>query len=240
MWRGRCIALALALQRSNHLDQARRAFANALELDPELADASPPEIAGSTNGVEGLDQLASETGGHLLRGESDLLAAIEELSRRKRLSFTLLGAPSGELVPVELVTKGRASGLHYARWTRSGAPERIAGARLRLFLESAANEPIAERPMSLDLVPTSNGLSLATLSLPALDCSGACRVLVATVGEESPPRVTALTADSSRSQSDRWRGEIEASDDVIAAAVYTEELGSGEWKTALVGLHPLR
>jgi tetratricopeptide (TPR) repeat protein len=226
--------LALALQRSGQVDPARRAFANALELDPALADESQHEIAVSTNGVEGLDQLASETGGHLLRGGNDLLAAVEELSRRRRLSFTLLGTPSGDLLPVELDAKGRASRLHYARWTRSGAPERIAGARLRLFLETATQEPLEEGSASLHLAAVANGRSPATLSLPALDSSGPYRVLVGTIAEERPTRVVALAPDQSRPSPEQWRGEIEAADDVIAAAVYTEDLSSGEWDTALV------
>jgi tetratricopeptide (TPR) repeat protein len=228
--------LALALQRSGQVDPARRAFANALELDPALADQSP-EMAGAMDGVEGLDRLASETGGHLLRGSRDLLAAIDELSRRQRLSFTLPGTPSGDLLPVELTAKSRASPLRYARWTRSGAPERIAGARLRLFLEAAATEPIAEGSTSLSLAPASAGRSLVAVSLPEFDCSQPCRVLLGTLGEDSPASVVALTPESSRSRPGSWRGEIEESGDVIAA-LYTEDLGSGEWEIALVDASP--
>jgi hypothetical protein len=86
----------------------------------------------------------------------------------------------------------------------------------------------------LHLVALANGRSAATLSLSALDSSGPYRVLVGTIAEERPPRVVALAPDQSRPSPEQWRGEIEATDDVIAAAVYTEDLSSGEWDTALV------
>jgi hypothetical protein len=74
------------------------------------------------------------------------------------------------------------------------------------------------------------------LSLPAFDCDRSCRVLLGTAGEESPPHVIVLTAASSQSQPEHWHSEIEAPDDVIAAAVYTEDLESGEWNTELVNI----
>ena len=228
--------LALALKGSGKADPARRALANAFELDPTLADEAEHEIAVSMVAVEGLDQMASETGGHLLRGERDLVAAVEEMSHRQRLSFTLPGTPSGDLLPLELIARGRASRLHYARWTRSGAPERLASARLRLFLETAAREPTAESSASIHLATDSNGRSPATLVLPALNGSGPYRVLVGTIGEDWRPRVVALARDASQSAPGHWRGELETTDDAIAAAVYTEDLSSGEWDTALVSV----
>lgn len=132
--------------------------------------------------------------------------------------------------------KGRASRLSYAHWTRSGAPERVASARLRLFLEPAAKEPAVESSTVLHQAKESNGSSPATVSLPALGGSGPRRVLVGTIGEEWPPRVVAMTRDVSQASHEHWRAEIDATDDVIAAAAYTEDLSSGEWDIALLSV----
>ena len=228
--------LALALKRSGEVDQARRAFANALELDPELDAEVPPEAMALTIGVDGLDQMAGETGGHLLRGSEGLLPALEEIARRQRLSFTLRGAPSGSLLPVEVSAKSRTSPLRFSRWTRSGAPERIAIARLRLFLQTAAGEPTAEGSASLHLTADSSGRSMATLSLPAFDDDKAHRVLVGTIGEQRPPQVVTLVPDANHGSPASWRGEMETADDTVVAAVYTEDLGSGEWDVAPVAV----
>jgi tetratricopeptide (TPR) repeat protein len=221
--------LAVALRRAGDVDPARRALANAIELDPSLADeerggASPAIV------VEGLDQLAAETGGHLLRARDDLRAALGELSRRQRLSFTLRGTPSGELLPIELSGGDGAPALRHARWTRSGTPERVAVARLRLAVASVAEEPATGGAAPLDLVAAEHGPSVATVALSGLVGARPMRVLLGTVGEETAARVTVLARSTTAGGSGPapWRGEVYG-DDFLAAAVYREDLVSGEW-----------
>ncbi|HVS08342.1 MAG TPA: hypothetical protein VMS76_00615 [Planctomycetota bacterium] len=232
--------LATSLERAGEIDGARRALANALELDPTLEGAADETLAGYTRDVEGLGELAIETGGHLLRSSEDLLPALDEISRRQRLTFTLRGAPSGELLLVELSTTRRGAVSRHARWTRSGAPGRVAVARLRLFLTDAAVEPEVGGDAWLRFAGAPGGPTRATLALPRLDPARSARVLVGTLGEETPPRVAALAPapDWDDAALQLWQGEIDRSGDLFAAAVYVEDLASGDWNAEVVRLEP--
>jgi tetratricopeptide (TPR) repeat protein len=72
--------LALALRGSGEADAARRAMANALELDPSRIGAPDTDsLAVMAGEVEGLESLADETGGSVIRDRAGLVAMLDEM-----------------------------------------------------------------------------------------------------------------------------------------------------------------
>ena len=230
--------LAVALRGAGEVDRARRALANAIELDPSIEGSLGEDLATLAHEVEGLDALASETGGHLLRDGESLVAALDEIARRQRLTFTLRDAPAGELLAVELSAPSRAAPIRYSRWTRSGAPARLAAARLREFLADAASEPGGSRVSLRVETEWSGAGERVTLVLEAAGRDGVSRVLLATVGEDRPPVVVPLAPVHAAKDEPiaLWQGAIDSLDDVVAAAVYTEDVVSGAWSAEAVSV----
>jgi hypothetical protein len=241
--------LALALRGSGEADRARQAMANAIELDPALASAADgalSDLAPSSSDAAGLGELAVETGGSVLRDGESLTSALEVIARRQRLTFTLEDAASGRVLPLELSKRGgERVPLGYARWVRSGTPERVSMARLRVFLDQAAVEPMEDGDLVLKLMKGKGagdsteaeaGDSIdVTIAIERLDSARATRVAIGLLDEQGSQRTATL--DPGPGSAALWRGKIDLpGDEILAAALYVEDLARGEWTVEPVSI----
>ena len=209
--------------------RARKAVSYAVALDPTLSPELGTPGAYFSDVQAGLAELAIETGGAVLRTDSDLEAAAADLGGRIRLTFELAGSPRGELLALSLASEAKSRELRFMRWTRSGIPPEAAAIRLRSTLRELADEP-------------AGGGSVARLE--RIDDSPAERVRVEGTGEREARvwigrasdggelEIVALTS----SPDGGWVGDLPASDAGALAAVYRDD--GQQWSVEPVTLLP--
>ncbi|MCG8458173.1 MAG: hypothetical protein MI919_17990 [Holophagales bacterium] len=132
--------LAAALEGSGRLEEARRAFEMAEELDPSAL----PELGGlpPTGRLlaprRPLVAAAAATSGRFVDSAAALGAALDDLSIRLRITYQVEGDATGEVEPVSAMWEGKEGELlRVPGWARSGAPARLDRARARLAARRA-------------------------------------------------------------------------------------------------------
>ncbi len=230
------------------LDQeaaARRAFRQALDLDPQvvLQEGIPAAILIAP--TVPLKELAQAAGGRLLRQAEAVTEAIDSWSRRVRLSYQVAGDPLGRLWPLEVRGPGEKALIGPA-WGRFSTPLTVAKARLRLAPSTI--DAAGLLPLRVDLsLPASAGepakLQVA-LAEGAADLLSGGALLRTSWGagveerllrsEHQPPESLAV------SDLVAWRDHFEVESRVAEgwAAVLVEDLLSGLWRVELVPLQP--
>lgn len=220
------LKLAEVLVLRNDPGAARLHFFNALALDPDLETVPKVEWAPFLDSVAVLEELAADTGGLVVRRSRDLEGAIRDLEARRRLSFELQGLPRGERLSLALESGDGGAVYLHRKWVRSGTPPRVARARLRDFLRESEDEP--DLPQGLSAKVNSRGFSLAPAPEPEPEQSPYQRRLLAFSSDEDLLRVVPMTLGGSHGR-DRWHAEIPDDAMLDFAAVYSEDLPSGEW-----------
>lgn len=220
------LGLSRALRAANDVDASRAALANALELDPDLAESEDVEAV--FEGGEMLTTMARETGGWVLGSARDVSLALAELGRRQTLGFDLPEPPAGQALPLVIDAHEGKGTLRHVRWVRSGTPARMARARLRRYVEGLLGEPRGSATRDVLLAASPAGVRQVLLSdvPPAFD-----RVLVALADAEGAIRVVALEPANAPSagSSTRWAGSLAFEGTPEVAAVYLEAVASGDW-----------
>jgi len=224
---------------------ARRAFRQALDLDPQVvlqAGIPAPILISPTAPLE---ELAQASGGRLLRQAGAVAEAIDSWSRRLRLSYQVAGDPDGRLWPLKVLGPGEEL-LVGPAWGRFSTPLTVAEARLRLAPSTI--DAAGLLPLRVDLsLPVSAGAPAklqVALAEGAADLLSGGALLRTSWGvgveerllrsehriPESPP-VSDLNA---------WRDhfEVESADAEGWVAVLVEDLLSGLWRVEMVPLRP--
>lgn len=114
---------------------AQRAYQKALSLDPELAEDVGQGIAFQDPAAI-YATWADVTVGQVVRRGQDLRRFVDAAATRMRLTFQLGAAPSGRLLNLDVQTPERPDRWRHPTWSRSGTPEVISAARLRLALDT--------------------------------------------------------------------------------------------------------
>jgi hypothetical protein len=111
----------------------------------------------------------------------------------------------------------------------------VASARLRLRLEEMAAEPVEGNGVRMRVEESETG-DADRVSVAFDDPVGtrASRVMIGVLNEDASERLARLEPSiAAEDEGDRaakaWLGEIELGEDILAAAVYVEDLASGEW-----------
>lgn len=122
---------------------AQRAYQKALSLDPELAEDVGSGIA-FQDPAGALQPWADATVGYVVRGRDTLRSFLDSTDTRMRLTFQLGTVPSGRLLDLDIQTPTRPDRWRYPTWSRSGTPEAVAAARLRLALGTTGDLWLSE------------------------------------------------------------------------------------------------
>lgn len=237
--------LGRALAAQGRDQNARLAFRHAVELDPSLAaeyTQSRPRLLAP---IPALDIVARETAGRTIREVDDVDEALASLDRRARLTYQVAGSPRGALQALAIAPRDRDGDLSYARWSRSGTPKAIAGARARSLASGGILEGDLSVEAALEMDPAGESAVLVRIgeSISGVPEAGEpertrrVRVSVAFGLPDALLEVRhALVEIVEGSEVRAWHHRIPlaalgANDSV---AVVVEDLDSGTWGTALV------
>jgi hypothetical protein len=139
------LKLADVLRRRNNPGSARLALFNAMAVDESQRPTVSSSLGSLFEPESVLEELAAETGGVLIRRSRKLGEAFADLDSRQWLSFQLRGLPTGEILPLELLSDNGGAVFLDRKWVRSGTPQRVAVTRLRQFLRESEDEPDLQR-----------------------------------------------------------------------------------------------
>lgn len=226
--------LSLALRAENDRDAARSALANALELDPTLAQKEGIDVG--FTGASVLSDMARESGGWVLTSDRDISMALDEIGRRQILGFDLPEAPSGSVLPLVITALEGKGKLRHVRWVRSGTPARMAAARLRNYLTEQQDEPASAA--QLEVLVTGTGDEARTVLVEDVP-SHVDRVIVALETRNGDRQVVELAAaapsksgrpGSAKGALSTWSQALESDSSPVTAAVYFETVATAEWR----------
>jgi Ca-activated chloride channel homolog len=88
--------------------------------------------------LDGLRNLAAETGGELVTGKGGIPQAVGRLAERVRVTYQVERLPDGEVHRVEVRSRRPGLTVKAPEWSGSPAPEAVSSARARRLLEDAA------------------------------------------------------------------------------------------------------
>lgn len=227
------LGLSRALRGSRDLDGARAAAANALELDPSLAQSTGVELVLEDSQV--LTDMARESGGWVLESARDLALALAEIGRRQSLRFDLPAVAYGASLPLVIDAPETKGTLRHVRWVRKGTPLRMAQARLRTFVEQQREEPASGGEWPIVVRDTDGSRTVFVDEVPSLYD----RVLLGMAVADGPVQVIELEPASGADDSGFWQGGgLAGPDETVTAALYLESLATGDWRSEPVWMSP--
>ncbi len=239
------VELGEVLERQGRRREARAAFHEARELDPETVPADETPLAELAAPAVPLEKLGGRTAGSLVRGSDDLAATLAALPYRVRVTYQLPGPPDGALHPLEVRCERRGCELRAPAWARSGTPDEVAAARIRRWLADDDFEGTLE--VRARLVPGSHRIA-AELELPGVAAGedGEGPALRLTLGYGDPESIAEVRHERRVPREiegeERWSVEVGFSPDLLPAegsrgvAVGVEHLATGRWGAAVVEL----
>lgn len=198
--------------------------------------------------LDGLRNLARETGGELITGRKKIPQAVERLGERVRLTYQVARRPDGKIHPVEVRTTRPGLTVNAPQWSGSPAPEAVASARARrLLLDNVerGDLPVVaavgiERPEAglrgRDKGTLQARLDLSQINPEAIAETTNLRVTFAVELEGQLPFVQTDLVEGQRLRgTDAWTYTVPVSfpEEVRKVAVVVEELSTGAWGGAL-------
>ena len=198
--------------------------------------------------LDGLRNLAEETGGELVTGKAKIPEAVGRLAERVRLTYQVERLPDGAIHKVEVSPLRPGLTVKAPDWSGSPAPEAVASARARRLLGDLTEvgdlpvvAALAIEKEHAGLTNRERGTLQARLDLSALDpaalpASSSLRVSFAV---ELPDQLAFVRSDVVQDQHlrglDAWTYTLPVSlpQQAGKVAVLVEELTTGAWGGAL-------
>ena len=198
--------------------------------------------------LDGLRNLAEETGGELITGRDKIPSAVERLGERVRLTYQVARLPDGEIHPVEVRARRPGWTVNAPQWSGSPAPEAVSSARARRLLED--NVESGDLPVAAAVGIAKQGelltgrskgtlqarLDLSQINPEALPATTNLRVTFAIELEEQLPFVQTDLVEGQRLRGiDAWTYTVPVSfpPEVEKVSVVVEELATGAWGGAV-------
>ena len=198
--------------------------------------------------LDGLRELARQTGGELITAAAKVPMAVERLADRVRLTYQVARLPDGAMHRVEVLVRRPGLTVSAPRWSGSPAPEAVASARVRRLLEDGIEKgdlPVVAA-VAVDEAETDNrgrrhGTLQARVDLSAFDGPALPEVtnLRVTFAVEIPGQASFVRHDLVEYQELRgveaWTYTLPVTlpPEVGKVAVLVEELDTGAWGAAL-------
>ncbi len=237
------VYLGKLLEAQNKTPQAIEAFERASRLDPEFTYEEVGHTAELMDPLAPLRTITRTTNGVTVRGARQLADTVDDLRRRVRVTYQVVGLPDGKLHSLEARYLGPPRELTHPVWARHSVPEAVAAARVRRLM---AGEPTGGTwRLNATASPTAaTGLALAldleSGTVQATDIEPAVlRLTVAIGGPDSEPQIEHHSLGvQSLADLDNWRHrmDLDNTENAPWLAVLVEDLASGAWGGRLIEL----
>jgi len=198
--------------------------------------------------LDGLRNLADETGGELVTGRKKIPGAVERLGERVRLTYQVARLPDGEIHPVEVRAKRPGWTVNAPQWSGSPAPAAVSSARARRLLQDSVETgdlpvvaAVGIERADVGLTDRAKGtlqarVDLSQISREALPATTNLRVSFAIALEGQLPFVqTDLVTGQDVRGVEAWTYTVPVSFPVQVekVSVVIEELATGAWGGAV-------
>jgi len=198
--------------------------------------------------LDGLRNLAKETGGELVTGKAKIPEAVGRLADRVRLTYQVERLPDGAVHKVEVRPRRAGLTVNAPEWSGSPAPEAVSSARARRLLEDQAEKGDLPVVAALAIEKEHSGLKnrergtlqarldLSGLDPAALPESTSLRVTFAVALPDQLPFVRHDVVQGQNLRGlDAWTYTLPVSlpQQVGKVSVLVEELTTGAWGGAL-------
>ena len=198
--------------------------------------------------LDGLRNLAEETGGELITGRKKIPGAVERLGERVRLTYQVARLPDGQIHPVEVRAKHPGWTVNAPQWSGSPAPEAVSSARARRLLQDTVETGDLPVVAAVGIERTDTGLTdrdkgtlqarvdLSQIHPRALPETTNLRVTFAIELENQLPFVQSdLVTGQDVRGIEAWTYTVPVSfpPQVEKVSVVIEELATGAWGGAL-------
>ncbi|MCP3958303.1 MAG: hypothetical protein GY719_10670 [bacterium] len=219
--------------------ESTAAFGLARRLDRDYTAAATGPVAALLDPLAPLGTVARATAGGVVRSGGALVAALDDLQHRVRVTYQVAGEPDGELHHLEALFTGGQRRLTHPRWARSATPSQVAAARARRLLGGAP----ARGPLELSAEITGGQIHLA-VEPPEVETEAddtpetTLRLTLAYGAADTEPTVEHRPLGPQTGRDETWTYQlgVDPPEEFTWLAVLVEDLNTGDWGASLLEL----